>query len=55
MTTTGQQTSPSKKPAEHRPVLTKRDEHRAEKPAGGHHVEPLDWRGEGVVGNNHTD
>lgn len=55
MTTTAQQTSPSKKPTEHGAALTKRDQNRAEKPGRSRHVEPVDWRGEGVVSTNHTD
>ncbi len=52
--TTAQQASPSKKPAENGQAATKRDDHRTEKPVRSR-VERLDWRGEGVVGNNHTD
>ena len=55
MTTTAQQTSPSKKPAENGQALPKRDHERPEKPARNSRVEQLDWRGEGVVSNNHTD
>lgn len=55
MTTTAQQTSPAKKPAENSQASPKRDLDRAEKPARSSRVEQLDWRGEGVVSNNHTD
>jgi hypothetical protein len=54
MTTTTQQTSPAKKPADGQ-ASPKRDHDRAEKPARSSRVEQLDWRGEGVVSNNHTD
>jgi hypothetical protein len=33
----------------------RRDAPRPEKSYRDKHVEPQDWRGEGVVGNNHTD
>lgn len=55
MTTTAQQTSTSKKPVEKGQASPKHDRERAEKPARGSRVEQLDWRGEGVVSNNHTD
>ncbi len=33
----------------------KRGNERAEKPYGSSRIEPQDWRGEGVVGDIHTD
>jgi hypothetical protein len=53
MMMTHQQSSPLKKPTDREAAMPKRDdrvEDSARKP-----VEQLDWRGEGVVGNNHTD
>jgi hypothetical protein len=55
--------SVTSKPA---PISQKRSEGAVDAPAGrtaprpeksylDTHVEPQDWRGEGVVGNNHTD
>jgi hypothetical protein len=55
MTTTTQQTSPSKKPVDSARPSPKHDHERVEKPAHNSRVEQLDWRGEGVVSNNHTD
>jgi hypothetical protein len=55
MTTTAQQTSPSKKPMENSQASRKHDREPAEKPTRGSRVEQVDWRGEGVVSNNHTD
>lgn len=56
MMTTQQQTLPLKnKPADNDQAMPKRDRDRAEKPVRSNRVEQLDWRGEGVVGNNHTD
>jgi hypothetical protein len=54
MMMTQQQTLPLKKPADRESAVPKRDE-RVEESAHGTPVERLDWRGEGVVGNNHTD
>jgi hypothetical protein len=49
-----QQTSPLKKPTDRESAAPKRDD-RVEESAHNTPVERLDWRGEGVVGNNHTD
>jgi hypothetical protein len=32
-----------------------KNQDRTGKPYGSSRIEPQDWRGEGVVGNNHTD
>jgi hypothetical protein len=53
-------TSNSAQPSPNRPEATadapaRRDAPRPEKSYRDKHVEPQDWRGEGVVGNNHTD
>ena len=55
MTTTTHQASATKKPADDHQTSPKRDRERAEKPARDSRVERLDWWGEGVVSNNHTD
>jgi hypothetical protein len=34
---------------------SRRNNDRVEKPYGSNRIEPQDWRGEGVVGDNHTD
>jgi len=54
MMTTARQVMPSKKPAESGQAIPKRDDHQNDKPARSR-AERLDWRDEGVVGNNHTD
>jgi hypothetical protein len=55
MTTTPRRIPTSEKPAHDRDiVLQKRHPDRTAKPPISP-VEPNDWRGEGVVGDNHTD
>ncbi len=55
MMMTQQQTSPVKKPADRDSAVPKRDDDRAKEAVRSTPVERFDWRGEGVVGNNHTD
>jgi hypothetical protein len=54
MATTSEQISPAKKPVEDGRTVPKRDHDRVRESSRSR-VEPFDWRGEGVVGNNHTD
>lgn len=53
--TTTQQTLPTKKPAARDTASPQRRRDRVEQPARATHIEPVDWRGEGVVSTNHTD
>jgi len=55
MTATSRQTLPSKKPADRDSAPATRNRERVEQPPRGNRVERVDWRGEGVVSNNHTD
>jgi len=55
MTTTSEQISPAKKPVEDDGRAGPKRDHDRVRESLPSRVEPFDWRGEGVVGNNHTD
>jgi len=55
MMMTQRQTLPVKKPTAREAAVPKRDDERAKEAVGSTQVERFDWRGEGVVGDNHTD
>lgn len=55
MMMTQQQSLPVKKPTNCELATPKRDDDRVDASVRHTPVEPLEWRGEGVVGDNHTD
>jgi len=55
MMTTSRQNPIAEKPARSADTMPQHDPEHSGKPSRNSRVEPFDWRGEGVVGNNHTD